>query len=89
MKADVIGGEESVDANQGQHSGVEQPGGQPVEIVREEVPGGPLLVVAYLALWVVLFLFVFLTRRSQEALRGQILSLEEQLDTHISEQAEE
>ena len=89
MNGDVVGGEEKVDASQGQESLVEHPGGQPVEIVKEEVPGGPLLITAYLALWVVLFLFVFFTRRSQEALRGQILRLEEQLDTHIADQGGE
>jgi len=58
----------------------EAPGKPEPDFQKEEVQGGPLMLAAYLALWVVLFLFVFWTRKSQEALRGEVEALEEALD---------
>jgi CcmD family protein len=62
----------------------EAPGKPEPDFQKEEVPGGPLMLAAYLALWVILFLFVFWTRKSQESLRSEIEALEEALDAGVS-----
>ena len=48
--------------------------------MREEVAGGPLLLAAYLALWVVVFVFIFRVRKSTERMASDVAELETRLE---------
>ncbi len=48
--------------------------------MREEVAGGPLLLAAYLALWVVVFVFIFRVRKSTEKMAADVAELETRLE---------
>lgn len=52
---------------------------------KEEVPGGTLLIAAYLVLWVALFVWLWTVRRTQLRLEREVQQLEERLDVHIGQ----
>lgn len=68
---------------QGASSVVVQPGKGSAE--KESVPGGPLLIGAYLFIWVALFAWLLFVRRSQVRLEREVEQLEERLDRHIGQ----
>lgn len=61
--------------------------GQPAKatIEKETVPGGPLLIAAYLFIWAALFAWLLYVRRSQVRLERDLEQLEERLDRHIGQ----
>ena len=78
-----------------QEDGMEAPSAEPVEgeestttevgaidptAMREEVAGGPLLLAAYLALWVVVFVFIFRVRKATEKMASDVVELETRLE---------
>ena len=52
---------------------------------KESVPGGTLLIVAYLFIWVALFAYLLMLRKTQMRIEREITGLEERLDRHIGE----
>ena len=48
--------------------------------MREEVAGGPLLLAAYLALWVVIFVYIFRVRKATEKMATDVAELETRLE---------
>jgi len=56
--------------------------------VRDDVPGEPYLVAAYVVVWLIFFGYVFSLRRNQNRLREEVQRLEESLDDRIAEKSE-
>lgn len=52
---------------------------------KEEVAGGPLLLMAYFAIWLVVFFFIFKVRRQTIGLAERIEGMERQLDQGLQE----
>lgn len=52
---------------------------------KEEVAGGPLLLMAYFAIWLVVFFFIFKVRRQTVGLAERIEEMERQLDQGLQE----
>ena len=61
---------------------VEVPSEKGVDIsaAKEEVAGGPLMVAAYLAIWLVVFYFIFRVRNQTEKLSARVEEMEQKLD---------
>ncbi len=53
--------------------------------MRDDVPGEPYLVAAYVVVWLILFGYIFSLRRTQNRLREEVASLEASLDDRIAE----
>lgn len=52
---------------------------------KESVPGGTLMIAAYLVIWVALFVWLWMVRRTQVRLERDVQQLEERLDVHIGQ----
>ena len=61
---------------------VEVPASKGVDIsaAKEEVAGGPLMVAAYLAIWMVVFYFIFKVRKQTDELSSRVEEMEQKLD---------
>ncbi|NUN16366.1 MAG: CcmD family protein [Myxococcales bacterium] len=54
-------------------------------LAKEEVPGGPLLIAAYLVMWIVVFAYLIWMHRTNQRLLAEVELLEQRLDERIAE----
>ena len=55
-------------------------------LAREEIAGGPLLIAAYCAIWLILFFYIFRTFKSVAGLESRLEGLERRLDAGLEAQ---
>lgn len=74
-----------VEAAEATTESTEAPGTALPDLSREEVPGGPLMVAAYIVMWVILLAYVYWLARKQLGLTKEVAELEAKLDDRIGD----
>ena len=75
-------------AAQGQTETIEAkpaPGADPTAAAKEQVAGGPLMLIAYAMIWIFLFGYLFRLKRAQNQLASEVDALEQRLDHQIGQ----
>lgn len=53
-------------------------------LAKEEVPGGPLMIAAYLVMWIIVFGYLIWMHRNNQRLLAEVELLEQRLDDRIA-----